>query len=57
MNNGEGGGMLTEKGKAYAVANAATSMVAKVALFGRGEWPDSHVDAAIEAVNKKANES
>lgn len=49
--------MLTEKGKAYAVANAATSMVAKVALFGRGEWPDSHVDAAIEAVNKKANES
>jgi hypothetical protein len=48
---------LTELGREYARANADNSVVANVALHGLAKgWPQSHVDAAIAAVNKKAIE-
>jgi hypothetical protein len=47
---------LTEEGLAYAKAHAAEEITANVALYGRGKWPDGHVDAAIVVINEAAEE-
>jgi hypothetical protein len=49
--------MLTNEGRQYALTAAEhNSIVARTALTGRGEWPDTHVDAAIRLCNTRGRE-
>lgn len=46
---------LTPEGRAWAEAHADDSIVARVALRGVvGDWPTTHVAAAVAAVNRAA---
>lgn len=46
---------LTLTGRRWARANAAESIVARVALGGYGsDWPAGHVEAAIHVCNDRA---
>ena len=44
---------LTDQGRRWAEANAEESIVAAIALDGRG-WPEQHINAVRQAVNAKA---
>jgi len=46
---------LTAAGRKWATENAASSIVARIALAGSAQgWPASHVQTAIAACNKAA---
>lgn len=46
---------LTPEGQAWALRMAHVSTVARVALFGWGEWPAQHVEMAIRQCNASAD--
>lgn len=46
---------LTPAGRRWAEDHASSSMVARVALYGAGDWPEAHVTAAIKVANEEGS--